>query len=283
MVAFRSDTAYIEVRGKNFAIPLDKLSIEDQKWVAEWAKKNTDYRLDFSVRGLENTQLRRSDSQRDAKERKESWEWETWGYQLAVVNRSGIDLSGLTVNYQMVIRKTHATDPTHGKKEKSETPKVVSGTMSIARLANTDRVVLDLPKVELAGHAWQTMGYVYKIEEGTGRRLAFPYWDNFSDEEELDGLWVKVYQDDVLVADWKSDGKLIKETPWQGPDAPVAKLVQAGAAGGDALDMLSAKVDEASKRLAAALRNQAPPAQIAAAKKEYDDARKALDDALASK
>lgn len=98
MVAFQSETAHVEMGGRNFSIPLEKLSAEDQDWVREWAKKNTNYRLDFSVRGVEDTRARRSERKRDEKERKESWEWETWGYQLAVGNRSGIDLSELTVN-----------------------------------------------------------------------------------------------------------------------------------------------------------------------------------------
>lgn len=188
----------------------------------------------------------------------------------------------------MVIRQSHTTDPTHGKKEKTEKAKVITGTTSINHLGNTDRTVLDLPPVELESHAWQTRGYVYLIEVGTGREYATPYWDDFSDEEKLDGIWVKVYRGDVLVAEWVSEGKLIKETPWSGPEAPSSRAgvgAGAGAGGGavDPMDSLSARVTEASNRLAEALRNQSPPAQIAAAKKAYDDARNALDDALSRK
>ena len=61
---------------------------------------------------------------------------------------------------------------------------------------------------------WQLKKFNYQRDSETGRRIATPYWDEYTESTELDGLWIKVYLGDRQISDWKSAGKMIKDASW---------------------------------------------------------------------
>ncbi|MCB1063594.1 MAG: hypothetical protein KDN20_11815 [Verrucomicrobiae bacterium] len=283
MVAFRANSAHVRMNGRNFSIPLEKLSSDDQAWVKDWAKRNTDYRLDFSERVVEHPHLREAKKKRDEKDRKESFESESRFYELRIGNRSGLDLTNLTVQYQIVVRKTHTEKLTIGGSKKQETPRFVTGAKKVNLLANTDHVKLTLDTVRLETHEWQERGYVLKRDSETGREYAVYHWDDYGDEERLDGVWVKVFMGNILVGEWKSEGKIVDEVQWAGDAAPVE--VNAGQMNQpeDPLAKKKLELSQASDDHAAALRDRLPDDQISQKKERFEQILREYEDLILGK
>lgn len=83
--------------GKDYELPLSKLSSADQMFVKEWARKNPvqiDYRFDF---GHSTTRLGRiSNEQNDIEVIQEEW-----AYVVNVENRSSEDVENLEMRYRV--------------------------------------------------------------------------------------------------------------------------------------------------------------------------------------
>lgn len=204
----RGGKVYLKQGVRNYAVEIGKLSDEDQAYIREWVRNNFKYNLSFQAAPAELKERRTS--RRNG--RTEKWENEIWKYDVEITNRSGVDLENVTVDFQAVIRDEKIQDPGRGRKNKTETARVVTGSKVFPRLSNSDSAAFSTQEIQLPGHEWEVRRS--EVVYQGGERAVNYWWDNFSDESKLDGIWLRVYLQDRLIGEWKSQGKLIKDHLW---------------------------------------------------------------------
>lgn len=216
IVSVREGNVYLKQGGRNLVVVFDQLSDPDQEFVRDWAKKNFVYNLTFQAVETELKEQRQADRPEKTETANNSSESEAWKFDIKITNRSGVDINNLKVEYLVMARASTVLDPGLGKKSKKEEGNPVKGTVMVPRIGNTGTAQfstnpLTLRKVENATR--RSRNYV---DADRQVRVEY-YWDKAEYSEKLDGIWIRVFLEDRMIAEWKSQGKLIKEVDWDAP------------------------------------------------------------------
>ncbi|MCU0781101.1 MAG: hypothetical protein MUF04_08375, partial [Akkermansiaceae bacterium] len=121
---------------------------------------------------------------------------ERWAFAVEVRNRSQVDLEGLKLSYRIYV------DPQASKKLAfGGTSAVSAGDITLDKVArggvlkrNTDEVVLN--RIELSAD--------YEFNDRSRSKL----------EDKLDGIWIKIWQGNRKVAEFKSNEPTVKKAKW---------------------------------------------------------------------
>ncbi|NNE92623.1 MAG: hypothetical protein HKN23_13330 [Verrucomicrobiales bacterium] len=213
IVRVAGDDVEMKVGVKRFIFPIATLSQNDQDYVRKWAKENKTYRFQFDARTAEDTAKRRKAG---TNKRKDVTRFSTWRYGAMISNQSGEPLKNLEVKYNLFIRNTKIYKDGNGTgRDKKETPAVQTGSIQIAQIDHSKRANFDTKWIEMKDREWQTSKKI-QTRDSDGDLTTITIWDDHQEITELDGLWIKVYLDGKEIADWKSEGKMIKDAKWRG-------------------------------------------------------------------
>jgi len=207
--------------GKSYTIPITSLSKPDQLYVKVWkdldkgggATKDDDS-------GKEDTGTAPApvipsnvsysfeidaDKERVKKGSKEETDMgesrlDEWIYQVELENRSRVKLEGLEMSYRIYV------DPKASIKMTFDSPpKVYGGRVEVASVADGATVMVKTEEVPLK-ELELAPGYVFK--DGSRNDL----------EDELEGIWVKIWHGDKKVAEFKSNNSTVKKAKWLDDD-----------------------------------------------------------------
>lgn len=193
--------------GKSSTIPIAKLSETDRDFIALWKSTSPADAGDGS-KGAPTTpaninnlieidakKVRLEKGQKKKETRGESTE-ERWVFAVEVRNKSRAALEGLKLSYRVYVL------PLASKKLGLDPDDAVNGgILTLDKVAasgvlkkNTEEVVLK--RVELDGD--------YEFIDGSRNKL----------EDKLEGIWIKVWQGDRKVAEFKSTDAAVKKAKW---------------------------------------------------------------------
>ncbi len=257
ILAIHGARVEMEVSEKKFIFPIANLSVEDQAYVKKWATLNKAYKLEFRTEAVEDPAQRQAGNDpsplnitlpngppgiiagRNASDRDVKAMTTAWRYNVIVQNSSGEDLGELSVKYNVFIRNTLAIRA----EGKAESHSVVVGAAKVPALENTRRAQFATDWLEMRERDWETEK-VKMIPTGqSGRVSTEKYWVDYSESTQLDGLWIKVFVDDREVADWKSEGKVIKGAAWSDESKMVQMPRSVSAANGKTPGMATNRED----------------------------------------
>lgn len=209
IVAVRGPNVELAIQGKVFLVPLATLSPEDQTHVAEWARDHRVIPLDFRATRQEDSQRRRTQGDREDRS-----EFRAFRYETALTNRSGETLGNLEIKYNLIVRHTRtAKERKETGRQREESAQIIAGAATIPSLENTRQAAFQTDWLETQAREWKVKK-IAMIRDEEGRLVQDPYWDEYTTETQLDGIWVKVFLEGRQVSEWKSEGKLIKEVSW---------------------------------------------------------------------
>lgn len=195
--------------GKTYTIPLTKLSKDDQFFVEVWAdvdKKeggqktegagtvipdNVNYRFELDVN---KERIKKGDKTRvDRGE----YKLDEWIFKVELENRSQVDLEGLEMSYRIYV-DTKASVKL-GSLE--EPPKFYGGRVKVDPIDDGDSVLVKtgsakLMELELDGD--------FVFNDGSRNKL----------DDDLEGVWIKVWHGDKKVAEYKTSNSTVKEAKW---------------------------------------------------------------------
>ncbi len=212
ITAVNGNRVEMMVNGKRFIFPVETLIDDDQAFIQEWARNNENYNIDIRIDSVEDPNKRKRDSQKRTKNFSAAWR-----YNATINNRSGSDLKDLRVDYNVIIRKTDKKkERTVTGRQKDESYSSRTGSFRINRIDDSKRATFATEWIDTFENSWQKEK-TGSFRDANGDISVVTYWDDYSSETELDGLWVKIYLGDRVITDWKSDGKMIKEAKWNTP------------------------------------------------------------------
>lgn len=210
IVMVRGEQVEMNVGGRLFSFPIANLGENDQQFVREWAAKNRTFKIDFTTRAVEDPAARRTQG-----EKKDQTVTRSWRYETTLTNRSGADLEGLEIKYNVIVRHTDdATTPSNrSSRQLRHLAEIVVGSAIIPGIANSASAAFETDWLFMESRDWEISGTGVTR---TGSLVA--HSEDFSNQMQLDGIWVKVFQEGRQIGEWKSDGKLIKEVEWSDTD-----------------------------------------------------------------
>lgn len=208
IIAVEGDAATIKrADGQAFKLPLEKLTQVDQARLREWAKDQKTKAPVFPAGAIKVTPTKKRVSKKEIEQDVTLTTQETikagktiteeqWGYELEIVSATGIDLSGLKIEYRLFVNEdnVHVSDREEGfrsQKYSAELP--------------------DLPGYGRTTFTTKTMlakseRYAKGIRAGeTGARKS---------DESLAGIWVKIYRGKELIYDWVTPERLRNGSNW---------------------------------------------------------------------
>lgn len=202
----RAGEVYLSVSGNRFQIPFASLSDGDQQFLKEWVKTNHEYRFDFRVRPVEDVAARSTERAGDSKTAKS-----LWNYEVQIRNLSGLAAKDLRIEYRVFERFTSGSDMARGKAQQDETGKMHPGAITVTEIANTGSTSFSTENFPTEKKTWKTSTSV-RNTDGT----YYDVYNNHETSNELDGVWIRVYIGQRLIAEHKSEGKMIKKMSWDG-------------------------------------------------------------------
>lgn len=202
----RAGQVYLSVSGNRFQIPFASLSDDDQKFLKEWVERNHEYRFDFRVKSVEDVKARTSEREGEMKIAKSLWK-----YEVELRNLSGLVAKDLRIEYRVFERDTKVDDLARSKAEKEEKGIMHPGSTVIAEIANSATATFFTENVPTENRTWKTKTRVRNPDQ-----TYYDVYNNHETSKELDGLWIRIYIGERLIAEHKSEGKMIKEMSWEG-------------------------------------------------------------------
>ncbi|MEM9480589.1 MAG: hypothetical protein AAGA58_13120 [Verrucomicrobiota bacterium] len=184
--------------GKKFVIPIESLSDADQSHIKEWAKKNPKLGIkeDINYSFRMNAEKKRLDKQ-ERIQAGDTYTFETWVYNLEVLNNARVDLKDVTIEYISFVRDVDSETvkskaplvPTYGKHEFEAIPQGGS--------------------VEITTKEFQLVGF--EIQRG----YRFTGKANERYEDAHGGLWVKVFHQGDEVDEYRYADSAFKDLDWE--------------------------------------------------------------------
>ena len=195
--------------GKTYTIPVSKLSKDDRFFVEVWAdldKKGegektegtgpmipdrVNYRFELEVN---KERIKKGDKTRvDRGE----YKLDEWIFKVELENRSRVDLEGLEMSYRIYV-DTKASAKL-GSLE--EPPKVYGGRVKVDPVDDGDSVLVKtgpakLMELQLDGD--------FVFNDGSRNKL----------DDDLEGVWIKVWHGEKKVAEYKTSNSTVKEAKW---------------------------------------------------------------------
>jgi hypothetical protein len=202
----RAGQVYLSVSGNRFQIPFASLSDDDQNFLKEWVEQNHEYRFEFRIKSVEDVNARASERNGDTKIARSLWK-----YEVELRNLSGLVAKDLRIEYRVFERFTSVADMARSKSRKEENGSVHPGLTAIAEIANSATGNFSTDSLPFENKTWKTATSV-SGPDGT----SFDVYNNHETSNELDGIWIRIYIGERLVAEHKSEGKMIKLMNWEG-------------------------------------------------------------------
>lgn len=202
----RAGQVYLSVSGNRFQIPFASLSDEDQQFLKEWVEQNHEYRFDFRVKSVEDVNARTSEREGDMKTARSAWK-----YEVELRNLSGLAAKDLRIEYRVFERSTSVADMSRGKSRKEENGRTHPGETAIEEIANSGTGTFSTESLPTENKTWKTATQISN-PDGTH----YDVYNNHETSNELDGIWIRIYIGERLIAEHKSEGKMIKLMNWEG-------------------------------------------------------------------
>jgi len=199
------------VNGRNYTVPLDSLSAADQEYVREWVKANKTYSFVYLADEIQNLSKRTV-----TREKLSKTELTTWNYVVRITNRTRENLENLVVKYNVITRQTKVDDG-----RKTEQAHIQSGSVIVPALKAGDPFSFATVATELLSKEWEVPKRVTVYEDGQPTYVTI--LAEYSDIHILDGVWIRIYLDDRMIGEWKSEGKMIKDARWSETSTAAAK------------------------------------------------------------
>jgi len=202
------------VSGRKYTVPLDSLSAVDQEYVREWAKANKTYAFVYLADAVQDLSKRNVNREKTSKT-----DLSTWNYRARITNRTRENLENLVVKYNVVLRRTKDDDG-----RKTESSRIESGTVEIPSLKAGDPFTFATVPSELSSKEWEVPKTVYINKDGKSTPVTV--MAEHSDVYTLDGIWIRIFLDERMIGEWKSEGKMIKEVQWSETSTPAEENTQ---------------------------------------------------------
>jgi hypothetical protein len=189
IVSVQDSTVTFSIKGKQFPYPISKLSESDQKHIQAWAalqSHGTDGKVTIEGKKKREERIKTKAANKTVVR-------EDWVFEITVSNDSSDNLKGLELRSR--VYKWNAQ--VGGDKEELE---VVTSKQEITELAGGDKKSsYKIPLVSL----------YTTVLDGT-------YSDGSSPKKEdrLEGAWVRLYQGDKLLGEFKDDTPTLKMEKW---------------------------------------------------------------------
>ncbi len=189
IVAASGGSVVLNVLGKEYTIPVNTLSPEDQIYIKKWSEANpTAVKLDFSFYADLRDLPKEKANYVDSDERLQVYPKE---YSISVTSRNATPVKDVRVEYQIFVQDFVRTELNEfrklaycGSNREAETQRI-KGTKEVSHLDKEGRIDID--------HGFTTEKYV---DRDYGR----------IDVAKLDkvmGIWVRVYKGNVVVDEYK--------------------------------------------------------------------------------
>lgn len=189
IVAAAGNAVVLNVKGKEYTIPVNTLSPEDQLYIKEWSEANpTAVKLDFSFYADLRDLPKEKANYVDYDERLQVYPKE---YSISVTSRNATPVKDVRVEYQIFVQDYVRTELNEfrrlaycGSNRTAQTQRI-KGTKEVSHLDKEARIDID--------HGFSTEKYV---DRDYGR----------IDVAKLDkvmGIWVRVYKGNVVVDEYK--------------------------------------------------------------------------------
>ena len=198
----RDGQVFLKMNSNRFAVPFLDLSISDQEYLREWIKSNFDFRFNFQIREVENPDLKPAE-----RIGKSKTDYSSWRYSVEVENRSGIVADELRAEYQIYKRLTNS----RGYEEAIMT----KGNADIGKIEHTRKASIETPWIEMTSKRWESLEGSTRMDGFSSVTQMVPVTSRSS--EKLDGIWIRIYRGEKMLAEHKSEGKMIKNAVWQAP------------------------------------------------------------------
>lgn len=202
----RAGQVFLSVSGNRFQIPFASLSDDDQKFLKEWVEQNHDYRFEFRIKPVEDVSARASERNGDTKIARSQWK-----YEVELRNLSGLAAKDLRIEYRVFERFTSIADMARSKSRKEENGRMHPGSAVIDEIANSATGTFSTESLPFENKRWKTASTVSN-PDGTH----FDVYNNHETSNELDGIWIRIHIGERLIAEHKSEGKMIKVMGWEG-------------------------------------------------------------------
>lgn len=197
--------------GKDYTIPIGTLSKDDQFFVEVWAdmeKKsgagkagesgkstpvipdNIDYQFEFEV------DKKRTKKGSMGKVQSGEIRTDEWGFEVEVENRSRVTLEGLEMSYRIYV------DPkASAKVEIDSPPKFFGGRVKVNPVADRAIAMVKTKSVPLK---ILELDPDFVFTDGSRNDL----------EDDLEGVWIKLWHGKKKVAEYKSNNSTVKKAKW---------------------------------------------------------------------
>ena len=174
--------------GKELTSKITVFSDEDQKYIRNWIKTQPpriDYSFSLSYKRLKDGEKKRSTSSHNITV-------ESWYYEMAVDNRSRVDLEDLEFRYRIFVQSEHEK----GRNEKAMY--ISDGMVQVPSIVHNGRAK---PRTKTVPLTKSKLKPDYEYKDGGRDRLS----------DEMVGLWVKVFHHGRRVWEFKSPHKAVND------------------------------------------------------------------------
>lgn len=196
----------LNVNGKSFAVPIENFIQSDQVYIRSWVGKKADSRFEFRAGIIEEAGSRVSKRDGDEKivESKQN-------YEIRIVNRSGTDVGPLSVKYNIItqwLKTSKETDKAGvGKKTAFGSE---PGTHELQGLTNGEEAVLSTGPVLVKSREWKVRYTVFN----SSSQASGSQWDDYTEKLSLEGIWVRVFSGEEMIAEWRDSGASRDDLKW---------------------------------------------------------------------
>ncbi len=197
------DKIIIERAGKEFPVPINMFSLDDQVYIKEWKESNPDkvrIDADFSY----YIDLSRADT--DSKETKylqSRMQTQNWTYDFSVTNKGDNDLEDIRIVYQIIIADIVDAKGNYNRMAYTNQ----KADLKIQRIKEEVKVAV-LPAQKRADIK-KTFG-VEKYVDRDGSAVAV------AAQDKITGIWIRIYKGDLILGDYRrpATGESMKDIPW---------------------------------------------------------------------
>lgn len=216
--------AQLNMSGKNYAVPINRLSAEDQSFIKEWAKKNITYRLRIypvARDGLPPSSAPTTAAIRSLRVPRPELLGDEEGkvtnkyYLVDVNNNSSADLQKVSIEYRIFVRQRRPASST--SREAAVEVFQVGDAMSVKEIVVGKKATLPTLPVGLidsrAQHERVTTTTT-EYDDGTTSSQTSRKTINKRVDEDVAGIWVRVKHQGRVVAEFKDiDDNIVKDDP----------------------------------------------------------------------
>jgi len=200
-----TDKIIISRAGKEFPVPINMFSLDDQTYIKEWIKEHPDAeRLDVKINWFVDLKRAEGDSAMvDKVDYDERLQTQNWVYDFSISNAGPSDLSDVRVVYQILIEDIVDANGNFRR---------MSITNEKAK-AEIQRIKVEVPIESLPANKRADIKKQFSTEkyvDRDGRRVAV------AAQDKITGIWIRIYKGDKIIADYSrpATGASMRDIPW---------------------------------------------------------------------